>query len=139
MIMKKYYRLGIAIMGPLILVNNFAENLSHIFSEIERRSTFYIVFSVITVIMSVLTFYVFGNIEKKYKKISICITGAFLIPCLSFVLLHIINMGLENITSRIFSELKVLIGLAIGYFVIWAPIALIWYFTFEGHNKRKER
>jgi hypothetical protein len=125
----------LAFFFTLIMANMFAESGSELFRSVTNRFAFYLVYSTIALLMLSSTFFIYSKLEKPIYKFSLCIIGTFLIPTISFVVLHMMNIGAAIFIDDIFSDVKVIIGLGIGSYLPWLPISLLWYFSFKKHYK----
>jgi hypothetical protein len=124
----------LAFFLTLIMANMFADSGSDLFRSVTNKFAFYLVYSTISLVMISSTLYIYSKLGKPIHKLSLCILGTFLIPTMSFIVLHMMNIGVA-IIDDIFIDIKVIIGLGIGAYLPWLPISILWYYSFKKHYK----
>ncbi len=133
--MNKYKNIIIAFVTNLILVNAFAYHSKNIFIYIKNSLIFYLAFSSVTIIATFILLYIYKKFKNVFSKIALCIFFATQIPIFSYIILAIFgDPATSDFIIELPRDINVLIGLGLGSVVLWLPISIIWYLSFENYN-----
>lgn len=129
--MNKNLILIISTIVLLLWINHFAEALGHLFSRIEDKYMFHIVYSAVYLLVSVVVFLIFSKLKKFRKKLFLCVVGALFTQIAAVAILYWINF-------RSLGDIGIIINLGFGSVLQWVPVSIVWYFTLEQFYKISE-